>query len=41
MQVHKLDPQAFLDYVHDIDLVAGDARRPSWRPRSRRCPAAG
>jgi putative hydrolase of the HAD superfamily len=22
MQVHKLDPQPFLDYVHDIDLAA-------------------
>ncbi|MEO1206824.1 MAG: pyrimidine 5'-nucleotidase [Pseudomonadota bacterium] len=25
MQVHKIEPQAFLDYVHDIDLTVVDA----------------
>ena len=40
MQVHRMDPKPFLDYVHDIDLVGGAPSIPSWRPPSSGCPAA-
>ena len=38
-QLHKVDPHAFLEFVHDIDL-APLSPRPSWRPHSPPSPAA-
>ena len=40
MQVHRMDPKAFLDYVHDIDLSVRAPSIRSWRRRSSGCRAA-
>ena len=37
MRLHDVCPNAFLDYVHDIDLERRSRRRPSSRRRSMRC----
>ena len=40
MMVHKMRPEAFLDYVHDIDLAVGHRPRRACRPPSSSCRAA-
>ena len=39
MKVHRMDPKAFLDYVHDLDL-SGLAEHRGWRRPSSGCPGA-
>ena len=40
MQVHRMDPKPFLDYVHDLDLVGGARASRAGAPPSTGCPAA-
>ena len=40
MQVHSMDPQAFLDYVHDIDLAVRAGAPELAAAHRRACPAA-